>query len=47
MRRGVERVCILDRHVNIASNMWNLGFKGLLHYINEPHIILFFYFRLQ
>ena len=28
---GVGRVFILDFHVNVASNMWNLGFKGLLH----------------
>ena len=29
--KGVERVFILDFHVNVANDMWNLGFKGLLH----------------
>ena len=38
----MERVFILDCHVNVASDMWNLGFKGLLHIIMNP--ILFFCF---
>ena len=37
------KVFILDFHVHVANDMWNLGFKGLL-YINVPHIILFFLF---
>ena len=26
---GVEKVFILGFYLNVASNMWNLGFKGL------------------
>ena len=37
---GVGRVFILDFHVNVASDMWNLGFKGLLHILMNP--IFFF-----
>ena len=33
---GVERVYILDFYVNVASNMYNLGFKGLLHILMNP-----------
>ena len=39
----MERVFRLDFHVNIASDMWNLGFKGLLHILMNP-ILLFFLF---
>ena len=47
LRRGVERVFILVCHVNAASDMWNLGFKGLLHILMNPIIIyIFFCFRL-
>ena len=41
LRRGVERVFILVFYVNVASNMWNLEFKGLLHILMNP---IFFYF---
>ena len=27
----MERDFILDFHVNVPSDMWSLGFKGLLH----------------
>ena len=34
---------MLDFYVSVANDMWNLGFKGLLHiHINEPHIFFFF-----
>ena len=41
----MERVFILDCHVNVASDMWNLGFKGLLHILMSP--ILLFFFTVQ
>ena len=40
-QKGVGRVFIFDFIVNVASDMWNLGFKGLLH-TSTNHI--FFYF---
>ena len=43
---GVEMVFIYDFHVNVASNMWNLGFKGLLHILMNPILFYLFYFRL-
>ena len=46
LRRGVERVFILDCHVNVASDMWNLGFKGLLHILMSPILFVYYYFRL-
>ena len=39
----MERVFKLDFHVNVASDMWNLGFKGLLHILMNP-ILLFLFF---
>ena len=35
--RGVGRVFILDFQVNVANDMWNLGFKGLLHILMLLH----------
>ena len=35
------RACIFDFIVNVANDMWNLGFKGLLHILTKP---IFFYF---
>ena len=32
---------ILFFHVNVANDIWNLGFKGLLHISTNP---IFFYF---
>ena len=43
---GRERVFILDFFVNVASNMSNLGFKGLLHILINPIFFICFYFRL-
>ena len=40
----MERVFILDCHVNVASDMWNLGFKGLLHILMNPILFIFFFF---
>ena len=40
----MERVFILDFHVNVASDMWNLGFKGLLHIIMNPILNYFLLF---
>ena len=40
---GVERVFILAFYVNVASNMWNLGCKGLLHILMTPPYSLFFF----
>ena len=37
----MERVFRLNFHVNVASDMWNLGFKELLHILMNP---IFFYF---
>ena len=37
-------VFILDVHVNVADDMWNMGFKGLLHILINP--ILFYFFIL-
>ena len=40
----MERVFIVDFHVNkvnVASDMLNFGFKGLLHILMNP---IFFYF---
>ena len=37
---------ILDFHLNVASNMWNLGFKGLSHILMNPIFFNFFRFRL-
>ena len=31
---------------NVASNMWNLGFKGLLHILMNPIFFYFLHFRL-
>ena len=42
LEKGVERVFILNCHVNVASDMWNLGFKGLLHILMNPILLLFF-----
>ena len=39
----MERVFILDCHVNVASDMWNLGFKGLLHILMNPIIYIFLF----
>ena len=39
----MRRVFILDFHVNVANDMWNLGFKGLLYIIMNP--ILFYFFN--
>ena len=44
---GVERVFILDFYVNVASNMWNLGFKGLLHIWMNSIFFIFFLFALH
>ena len=41
---GVARVFILDFYVNVASNMSNLGFKGLLHILINPIFFIFFSF---
>ena len=41
----MERVFRLDFHVNVASDMWNLGFKGLLHILMNPILFYYFYFR--
>ena len=38
----MERVLRLDFHVNVASDMWNLGFKGLLHILMN-HILFFIF----
>ena len=38
----MERVFRLDFHVNVASDMWNLGFKGLLHILMNPILLFFF-----
>ena len=40
----MERVFILDFHVNVASNMWNLGFRGLLHILMNTILFYFFLF---
>ena len=42
----MERVFRLDYHVNVASDIWNLGFKGLLHILINPILFYFFYFCL-
>ena len=42
----MERDFILDFHGNVASDMWNLGFKGLLHILINPILFYIFYFRL-
>ena len=42
----MERVFILDFHVNVASDMWSLRFKWLLHILMNPILFYFFYFRL-
>ena len=36
----MKRVFRFDFYVNVESDMWNLGFKGLLHIIMNP--IFFF-----
>ena len=41
---GLERVFIFDFYVNVASNMWNLGFKELLHILMNPIFFFFFFF---
>ena len=46
LRTGLERVFRLDFHVNVESDMWNLGFKGLLHILMNPILFYFIYFRL-
>ena len=38
----MKRVLRLDFHVNAASDMWNLGFKGLLHILMNPILFLLF-----
>ena len=38
----MERVFILDFHINVANDMWNLGFKGLLHVLTNPILLFFF-----
>ena len=43
----MERVFRLDFHVNVASDMSNLGFNGLLHILMNPIIFYFCYFRLK
>ena len=43
---GVERVFILDFHVNVARDLRNLGFKGLLHILMSPILLFFIYFCL-
>ena len=40
-RRGLGRVFIFDFIVNVANDMWNLGFKGLLHILMNPIFFLF------
>ena len=42
----MERVFRLDFYVNVAKDMWNLGFKGLLHILLNPILFYFFHFRL-
>ena len=32
----------LDFHANVASDMWNLGFKGLLLILMNTILLLFF-----
>ena len=46
LEEGVERIFILDFYVNVASNMWNLGFKGLSHILMNPIFFYFFHFCL-
>ena len=41
---GVEEVFILGFYLKVASNMWNLGFKGLLHILMNPIFFLFHIF---
>ena len=43
--KGVERVFILDFHVNVANDMWNLGFKGLLHILMYSILFYIFHFH--
>ena len=40
----MERVFRIDFHVNVARDMWNLGFKGLLHILMNPILFLLFLF---
>ena len=35
---------ILDFYVNVADDMWNLGFKGLLHILMNPILFYCFHF---
>ena len=37
------RLFIVDCHVNVSSDMWNFGFKELIHISMNP-ILLFFLF---
>ena len=37
------RLFIVDCHVKVSSDMWNLGFKELMHISMNP-ILLFFLF---
>ena len=39
----MERVFILDFHVHVASDMWNLGFKGLLHILLSTILVYFLF----
>ena len=36
-------VFIFDFHVNVASDMWNLSFKGLLHILMNPILFCFLF----
>ena len=40
--KGMGRVYIFDFIVNVANDMWNLGFKGLLHILMNPIFVNFF-----
>ena len=35
---------MLDFHVNVENDMWNLGFKGLSHILMSPMFFNFLYF---
>ena len=46
LEEGVERVFRLDFHENVANDIRNLGFKGLLHILINPIFFYYYYFRL-
>ena len=43
LEKGVGRDFILDFHVNVANDMWNLGFKGLLQISTSPIYFIFLF----